>query len=186
VSTVALAPSRRRPLPVRIAGRCVRLVLWCAFGFSVVFGTFLVAPGFMGLNSFAILSGSMEPTLMVGDTVIDRRIEARDARPGDIVTFRDPEDASRLLTHRIVKYRVQGDRAYIVTKGDANTGVEKWSIPLGGTVGRVEFDIPKLGYATMHAGGRFGRLGLIVVPALLLGLHELKRLWFPKEQPGDG
>jgi hypothetical protein len=80
---------------------------------------------------------------------------------------------------------VRDDRAYIVTKGDANTGVERWSIPLGGTVGRVEFDIPKLGYATMHAGGRLGRLGLVAVPAFLLGLYELKRLWFPKEQPGD-
>jgi hypothetical protein len=38
----------------------------------------------------------------------------------------------------------------------------------------------------MHAGGRFGRLGLIVVPAILLGLYELKRLWFPKEKRRDG
>ena len=183
MSTVALAPPR--PLAVRAARKLAALVCWCAFGFAVVFGTVVVAPSFLGLNSFAILSGSMEPTLRVGDLVIDRRIEAREARPGDIVTFRDPDDPSRLLTHRIFRYHVQGGRAYIVTKGDANTGVEKWSIPLHGTVGRVEFDIPKLGYATMHASGRFGRLALIAVPAFLLGLFELKRLWFPKWKSDD-
>ena len=184
MSTVTFAPPRR-PRVVRATLKLAALVCWCAFGFAVVFGTFVAAPSFLGLNSFAILAGSMEPTLRVGDQVIDRRIPARDARPGDIVTFRDPDDPSRLLTHRIVQYNVQGDRAYIVTKGDANTGVEKWSIPLHGTLGRVEFDIPKLGYATMHAGGRFGRLGLIAIPALLLGLYELKRLWFPKEKHDD-
>ncbi len=183
MSTVAVAAPR--PLALRALLLLIALVCWCAFGFAVVFGTVLVAPGFLGLSSFAVLSGSMEPTLMVGDMVIDRHVKARDARPGDIVTFRDPDDPSRLLTHRIVRYRVQGNRAYIVTKGDANTGVEKWSIPLRGTVGRVEFDIPKLGYATMHVGGRFGRLALIAVPAFLLGLYELKRLWFPKEKPDD-
>jgi signal peptidase len=184
VTTVALAPARR-PLPVRVLRKLVALVVWFAFGFAVVFGMVMVAPSFLGVNSFAVLSGSMEPTLMVGDMHIDHRISARDARPGDIVTFRDPEEPARLLTHRIVRYHVQGDRAYIVTKGDANTGVEKWSIPLDGTVGRVELAIPKLGYATMHVGGSFGRLALIVVPAFLLGLYELKRLWFPKEQPGE-
>jgi signal peptidase len=184
VTTLALAPSRR-PLPVRAAHKLLALVIWFACGFGVVFGVLVAASGFFGLNSFAVLSGSMEPTLMVGDLHVDRRIEARDARPGDIVTFRDPETPSRLLTHRIVKYHVLGRRVSIVTKGDANTGVERWTIPLDGTVGRVELDIPKLGYATMRLSGGLARLGLIAVPAFLLGLYELKRLWFPTGTPDD-
>jgi signal peptidase len=157
-------------------------VLWAFFGFSVVFAAFVAAPSALGLNSFSILSGSMEPTLNVGDLVVDRRIQPLDVRPGDIVTFRDPDDDTRLLTHRVLQYRVSGSRAYIVTKGDANHGVERWSIRLDGGLGRVEFRIPKLGYAVTRMGGRMGRLVLIAVPALLLGLFELKRLWLPKER----
>lgn len=184
MSTVALAPSRTRSS--RAVRKLAALVCWGASGFAVVLGTFVVAPGFLGLSSFAILSGSMEPTLHVGDLVIDRRVEARDVRPGDIVTFRDPDGGSRLLTHRIVRYRVHGDRAFIVTRGDANSGIESWTIPLGGTVGRVEFDVPKLGHVTTRIADRFGRVALVVVPAILLGLFELKRLWFPKRRPDDG
>ncbi len=140
------------------------------------------APGLLGLESFTILSGSMEPTLRVGDVVIDRRISASEIQPGDIVTFRDPEDDARLLTHRVLRYRVDGETAFVVTRGDANLGVERWSIPLDGTVGRVDFRVPKLGYVLKHAGGRMGRIALIALPALLLGLFELKRIWFPKER----
>ena len=151
-----------------------------------MFGTFVVAPGFRGLSSFAILSGSMEPTLRVGDLVIDRRVEARDVRPGDIVTFREP---GRRFTpadapdRALPRPRRPGLH---VTRGDANSGVESWTIPPDGTVGRVEFDVPKLGHLTTRIGDRFGRVALVVVPALLLGLFELKRLWFPKRRPDDG
>jgi hypothetical protein len=53
-------------------------------------------------------------------------------------------------------------------------------------VGVVEFRIRKLGYGVMYIGGeRYGRFAMIAIPALLLGLFELWRLWFPKRRP-DG
>ncbi len=79
-----------------------------------------------------------------------------------------------------MRYERRGDRAHIVTKGDANTGFERWSSPLDGTVGLVQVSIPKLGYAVGHLGGRLGPLALIAIPALLLALFELKALWRPK------
>jgi signal peptidase I len=186
VSSIVFAPTARPPRSRRVATKLAALAAWGLSGFGVVFATFVSAPGVLGLDSFSILSGSMEPTLMVGDMVVDRRVRASAIRPGDIVTFRDPDDDSRLLTHRVIRYRVRNSTAYVMTKGDANHGVEHWSIPLEGTVGRVEFRLPRLGYALMRMGGRAGRLALIAIPALLLGLFELKRLWFPKERRDEG
>ena len=184
MSTVVFSPTARPPRSRRAVVALVRLVVWACFGFAVVFGTFVSAPGVLGFNSFSVLSGSMEPTLMVGDIVVNRRIHPADVRPGDIITFRDPDKPARLLTHRVVQYRVEDSRAFIVTKGDANHGVERWRIPLSGGLGRVEFRIPKIGYLVTRMGGRYGKLALIAVPALLLGLFELKRLWLPKERHG--
>jgi signal peptidase I len=183
VNGVVVAPTRPGRATRAVVGRCAVLAVWATFGFGVVLGTFVVAPRPLGLESFAVLSGSMQPTLRVGDLVIDRRIRPPDARVGDIVTFRDPEGASRLLTHRVFRFRVRGAKAYVVTKGDANHSVERWTIPVDGTLGRVAFRIPKVGYLVMWAGGRFGRLALVAIPALLLGLFELRRIWLPKGGP---
>jgi hypothetical protein len=78
--------------------------------------------------------------------------------------------------------RIRHGVAYVVTKGDANTGVERWSAPANGSVGVVEFRIRKLGYGVIYIGERYGRFAMIAIPALLLGLYELRRLWFPKER----
>ena len=65
-------------------------------------------PSVFGYQSLTVVSGSMVPTLGVGSVVIDEVIAPADARPGDIVTFKDPLHP-RQLTHRLQKVRVEGD-----------------------------------------------------------------------------
>jgi hypothetical protein len=82
--------------------------------------------------------------------------------------------------------QVEGDMVVFVTKGDANTGVEHWALAKDGTIGRVAFHVPKLGYFMVWFHSRYGLLLLIVLPTLLLGMSELWRLWRPrgKHEPG--
>jgi len=109
-----------------------------------------------------------------------------DVRVGDIVTFRDPFNHQRLITHRVREMHVEGTDVVFVTRGDANTGEESWAVPLDGTVGRVAYHVPKLGYFMVWFHSRFGILLLIVLPTLLLGASELWRLWRPRgaHEPG--
>jgi hypothetical protein len=81
---------------------------------------------------------------------------------------------------------VEGDTVVFITKGDANTGVEHWALSKDGTIGRVAFHVPKLGYFMVWFHSRYGLLLLIVLPTLLLGMSELWRLWRPhgKHEPG--
>ena len=81
---------------------------------------------------------------------------------------------------------VQGDDVVFVTRGDANTGEEHWALPKDGTIGRVAFHVPKLGYFMVWFHSTFGLLLLIVLPTLLLGASELWRLWRPRgaHEPG--
>jgi signal peptidase len=181
VSTLVTAPTVRPRVRGAVRGFLV-MALWASFGFSIVFATVVVAPGIVGRHSLAILSGSMEPTLHVGDLVVDQEERASDLRLGDIVTFRDPENPKRLLTHRVVRMRIRNGVAYVTTKGDANTGFERWHAPADGSVGRVQFRIRKLGYGVMYVGERYGRFAMIAIPAFLLALYELHRLWFPKRR----
>lgn len=131
----------------------------------------------VGYHELAVMSGSMEPWLHPGDVVVGRPTSPARARPGDVISFRDPNDSGRVLTHRVVRVRLDGTNFRFVTKGDANTGTERWQIPLGGKIGTVNFRVPKLGYVLVWIRGPFGRLAFIGLPVLLLGGIALARIW---------
>ena len=156
------------------------LVVWLVAGLLVGLIAAAGLPVLFGFKSFTVMSGSMRPTLGVGDVVVERPLTARDARPGDIITFHDPEQRSRLLTHRVTSIHLVGERALIATKGDANNHAEHWSIQQDGRVGRVAYHLPLIGWGLVFTNGRIARLMLVVVPAILLGGLELTRIWRPK------
>ena len=163
----------------RLLHRVSVVVAWSVLG--VMAGLFLSVsvPYLFGERSLTVLSGSMEPQLHVGDVVVVDQVPPLDVRVGDIVTFRDPEDASRLITHRVREIDVTGSQVAFVTKGDANTTVEHWKINSDGTIGRVRYHVWRLGYLMFWIRSPLGRLGMVVVPALLLGVFELWRIWRP-------
>jgi signal peptidase I len=168
---------------MRRAGRLVAIALcWAALGLAV--GTALASggPRLLGYTSLTVLSGSMEPAIDTGDVVVGRPIAAEQARSGDVITFREP-GTHRLVTHRLRRMHVVDGVARMVTKGDANNAPERWRIPDRGRVSRVLYRLPKLGYARSLVGGPLGRLLLLALPALLLGVLELKRIWRPAGRP---
>ena len=93
----------------------------------------------LGDSPHTDLTGSMEPTISPGDVVIDEEIKPMNASVGDIVTFRDPEDQSKLLTHRVVAIRRKGLQLWFTTQGDANNTQEHWRVPARGQIGRVMY-----------------------------------------------
>jgi signal peptidase len=122
----------------------------------------------------------MQPLLEVGDVVVTKPIAARDVRVGDVITFPD-EERRELVTHRVRAVSLAGERASIETRGDANDASEHWSVASDGRVGRVAYHLPLVGYALVWTHGRYARLLLIVIPALLLAALELRRIWRPRE-----
>jgi signal peptidase len=147
-----------------------------------IFGV-IVAPSLVGGRALTVMSGSMEPALGVGDVVIDSRVSPAEVRVGDIVTFSDPEGTGKLITHRVRRVRIADGTAHLVTKGDNGNAVERWDVPAGGSLGRVEYRVPLLGFFVFWLNGPLARIGLIVIPALLLAGFELWRLWRP-QRPG--
>jgi signal peptidase len=162
---------------VRLARLSALAAAWAVGAFCMTLLAVVALPNAMGMRSFTVMSGSMEPTIHVGDVVIDRKISPLDARPGDVVTFSDPTGRKRLITHRIRSMHVEGDTVQVVTKGDANNTVERWTVPANGRIGRVELRVWKLGYPLVYAHSRYGLIGLVAIPAFLLCLVELRKIW---------
>lgn len=166
------------------AGLVARLAttasLWLVGGFLFGVCAAVTIPHLFGFRSLVVLSGSMTPTLGVGDVVVVRQISPAEARVGDVVTFRDPTRGDRLVTHRVRSVELQAGIVRIETKGDANSGVEDWEVQATGTIGRAQYRVPEVGYLLFWIRGRFGRLMLVVIPALMLGAYELWRIWRPR------
>jgi signal peptidase I len=156
-----------------------------AVGFAIGIGLALAVPLAFHARPLVVLSGSMEPALGTGDVSVVRTIAALDAHPGDAVTFRDPDDAERLITHRVREMRVQGGAVIFRTRGDANTASERWQVSSTEEIGRVAYRIPKLCWALMYARSK-GLFVLMLGGALaLLLVLELASIWRTEEGDGD-
>jgi signal peptidase I len=169
--------SRRRAVPF---GAWVgRAVAWSALGFAAGLLAAVGVPPLAGFRSLTVMSGSMEPAVATGDAVVNKMIPPLAARTGDVISFRDPGDGHRMITHRLRRVEAIGATVELETKGDANNTVERWAMPAEGRIGRVIYRIPKLGYLLFWAGSPYGRLALIALPALVLGALGLVALWRP-------
>jgi len=178
-ATIAIAAPRTRR-PARAVGAVLSFSLWLMAGFAVAMTAVVVLPPLFGHRTLTVISGSMEPTLETGSVVLDKVIAPVDARPGDVVTFNDPVRRKQ-VTHRLQSMRIEDGMAYMVTKGDANDVVERWSVPTSAEIGRVAFHVPKLGHVRALISTREVRLGL-VGGVMLLGLLLLWDVWRPKER----
>jgi signal peptidase len=146
-----------------------------AFVLAVLLSSAL--PLALGARSMVVRSGSMTPAIRTGDVVVVRPIAPSDAKVGEIVTFEDPDGSGRLLVHRVRAIARQGNQLAFTTQGDANTTREHWRVPADGTIGTVVYRVPMLGFVVSWIGTPAGRIGLIVVPALLLAFSMLAGIW---------
>ncbi len=154
------------------------LVMFTVLGFAATLALTMSVPVLFGYQSLTMLSGSMGHAIPTGSVIIDETIKPLEARPGDVLTFADPERSERLLTHRLRSLQVKDELVHVATRGDANDTDEHWSIPLDGTVGRVAYSIPFVGYARAWVNQHTGRTALFVVLAVVAG-YTLLEVWLP-------
>ena len=151
------------------------LTLLCVAAFVLLLAVGLGKP--LGYKLLVDYSDSMQPAIAAGDVLLTRMEPVANAHVGDIITFQDPQQEGKLLTHRVVSRRL-GPTAYgFVTRGDANTGVERWSIAADGRVGRYVARLPRAGYVVAEITRGPRRLLLVLVPGLLLAALLVRQIW---------
>jgi len=117
----------------------------------------------LGMATFVVTGGSMEPTIHKGSLVIDEPVSADKLRLGDIITF---DHFDQTTTHRIVGVEGSANGTMFSTKGDANQVADPEPLSFPGRVGLVKLAIPGLGYAVAWMQ-YIWRLGATVVAAII-------------------
>lgn len=181
--------ARLRSRVAAAVGALLRLlattIAWLGLGLLVGLLLALTLPLALGMRPLVVVSGSMDPTLRVGDVTVVARIAPREARVGEVVTFRAPE-TGRITTHRLrAVRRTPGGRYAFTTKGDANNAVERWTLPADGELSRAVYRIPAIGRALLAIRTPIGWTLLVGLPLLVLGVQEIARIWRPRSEKPD-
>jgi signal peptidase len=164
-----------------LARRAGRISSGTALGVALITAVLLVAPALLGYQRYAIVTGSMTGTYDPGALVIDQVVPVGDLRVGDVITYLPPRQAGigHLVTHRIAAIgRGPGGTRVYRTKGDANPVADPWHFTLPGrTQARVALGVPHAGRVLLALSDRHARVWLLGLPAALLALSSLGRLW---------
>lgn len=150
------------------------IVLFLSFSSRITRGT----PRFFGYELETVLSGSMEPTFLTGSIIAVRPVvEKNSLKPGDVVSFKDLSDNSKLITHRIAEVRQKGNSVEYVTKGDNNKSPDPQPIPSMNVVAKYSgFTIPYIGYVSSFARSKTGAIFMMIIPGALLILSQVVSL----------
>lgn len=118
-----------------------------------------------GIQSFVVLTGSMEPNLSTGSVIYTR--PNQNYSKGDIIAFKNGD---RTITHRIAS--VKGINTY-VTKGDANNAADSEAVTKDKIIGKELFAIPYIGYFIRFLSTLQSFLLFIAAPIILFIGFEL-------------
>ena len=117
-----------------------------------------------------VYTGSMEPAIPVGGIVVIKPVDPETLRIGDVICFRLSEPTS--ITHRIINITEEG----FITKGDANEDPDTWIVKNENVIGKAVFTVPFIGYLGYLARTPIGFLLLIVIPASIIIIMEIRNI----------
>jgi len=131
----------------------------------VMLAVLLMGSRLMGYKVYTVLSGSMEPTYSAGDLIYVKKVDVKNIRVGDPITFVLNEDLV-VATHRVV--RIDAANSHFYTKGDANEIEDQEPVHFKNVIGVPQFAVPKMGFVSEYVQNPPGMYVTIGVGALLI------------------
>ena len=139
----------------------------------------LVGGRLFGMQTYAVLSGSMEPAYPTGALLYVRKVDAADIQPGQVITFL--LDEHTVATHRVVEVIPDPEEAGIYryrTKGDANEAADAGLVHCKNVLGTPVACVPYLGYVItwiQNPPGTYYAIALALFMVLLMLLPDSSR-----------
>ena len=132
-------------------------------------------PGILKHSIYIVRSNSMSPTFKTGSLLITKKVDGREIKIDDIITFRKKND-SLSTTHRVVAIIEEDNTRKFVTRGDANNVDDPIPVAENEVLGKVTVYIPLLGYVFGFIRTKQGIILVIVIPALIIMITQIIQL----------
>ena len=161
-----------------ISSNPFKIIYYIFIAFIVIIAILLIVSVFPITGNYKLMivqSGSMTPAIKMGSVVVAK--PAENYQIGDVITFGPYTRTQAPTTHRIYDIKVTDGNPVYITKGDANNAPDQREITKRDIVGKVLFSIPYLGYAVDFAKRPLGFSLIIIVPAALIIIDEIKNIY---------
>ena len=166
------------------------------FGISMLLVLAAVAIAYIAIPAFGnkaliVRSGSMQPTIKVGDLVVVQtqkgllsplptealREGGNKYKEGDIVAFSSQKNQKLFTTHRIIGKEIKDGKIFYQTKGDANNSADNNLVAEENVIGKNIVRLPYFGKLFAFAKSNIGFPLLIIFPALLVIILEMVNIY---------
>ena len=143
----------------------------------VLLAVALVGVRLVGIKTYAVISGSMEPTYPTGSLLYVKSVNAQELRVGDAITFMLDEDT--VATHRIIEIIPDDEDSSILrfrTQGDANDTPDGTPVHYKNIIGKPVFAVPYLGYFAhfvQNPPGLYLAIGFAAVLVVIVFLPDM-------------
>lgn len=149
----------------------------------VILAIMLVGVRLFGLQVYSVLSGSMEPEYPVGSLIYVKKVDYKELKVGDPITYLLDEDT--VVTHRIIEVLIDEEDPNTIryfTQGDANDVPDGASVHYKNIIGKPVFSIPYLGYVSNYIQNPPGMYIAIAAGAILILLVFLPDLFADEDK----
>jgi signal peptidase I len=121
-----------------------------------------VAIRVLGLGTFIVTGGSMEPSIHKGSLVLVQPVSPSEVSVGDVITFQQYDQTT---THRVIGVGQSAGGTTFKTKGDANVVADPEDKTFAAQVGIVRLALPVAGTIAASVQA-YWRLALTLLAAL--------------------
>lgn len=125
-----------------------------------------------GHSVLKVITGSMEPSIHMGDYISVENVNTDSLHVGDIISFysTDSEIYGMLNTHRIVKVNADGS---FVTRGDANSADDGHVVRSSDIIGKYTGKIRILKWINSFTSKKKLLMLLVILPMLCISFYEV-------------
>ena len=155
--------------------KLLKIPLFFVVAFTVIFFLYTLRPAQVGGGNyyFIVTSGSMEPTLNLGDWAVCSKVKFEDVNVGDIIAVKYPPKPTYIIVHRVV----EKGHDYLLTKGDMCDAPDDFvTIPENVLAKFTNFRIPKLGYLIVFSRTPLGLVLFYYLPCFAVIVVQIKKL----------
>ena len=133
-------------------------------------------PSIFGYSVFRVQTDSMEPTLMIGDVILSKKVPAEEIKVGDIITYDCLTGTleGQTITHRVVLDPEERDGMYyFVTQGDKDGAMQDAEVSFEQVEGKYVQTLPLLDKLYTFFLSPYGLITFVFIIVALFGYEMI-------------